>query len=182
MNKEEKDRRREETLFGFFSKRWNEIEQVVEYDHTWEIPLSPQVDELAKANGDIGYNLRGIHTDPAMQALPIGQPVKTIDDYGRKIIIVNTRLGTMLVYIVSADLRGKHIALSASNPITASGLRPAIGSLVDLAAILGSPNGISDVDKRVYRNIGEWMELTAKMLNDPTYRPRSIKLIKKTTK
>jgi hypothetical protein len=171
----DKIEKRQRAIHKFFTERWNEITDVLDYDPHWEKPYSPKIVMSADKYNDINYSMAGIHDDQALKDFAIGRVAKTMDDLGRKFIFVGTRLGLAVMYVVSKDPRGNHIACSFNKAIFTSGLRPPMWSFSDFARIIGNPNGtVKSPTGTVYRNMGEWMELTMKMLNDSAYRPSGI--------
>jgi len=62
-----------------FMKTWHLIEHVVEFDPTWH-------------NGT-GYMNGAVHFE-----LPIGGMSKSVDEIGRKVILIGTRFGTVVVF------------------------------------------------------------------------------------
>jgi hypothetical protein len=71
---------------------------------------------------------------------------------------------------------GDRVLINTSEAIAASGLDISSSIIRKLARVLGGKINDPPI-KDTYRNIGEWMELTLKMLQDPTYRPSSIRVI-----
>lgn len=173
---------RQNKLLAFFNQRWDEISYAMDYDSNWESPESEPLTKVRHARGEIGYNFRGIHQDPLFAKVMPGVTVKSMDDHGRKMIMVETTLGVVMAYVSSIDPRGSIIVIKRPLVMVNAGFGDAITSYPripsDLAEIIGSPFGIAERDPRIFRNIGEWMLGTAKMLQDPSYRPRNVKRIK----
>jgi hypothetical protein len=176
--------------YAFFCQRWDEISDVVEYESCWEKPIDPNRIVKKSINSEgvvrdlpelIPYSLDNIHMDETLQKLAVGSAVKSMDDHGRKIIVVVTRLGLVVVHMVSPSPKGIEIAANASNRLKWSGVLPQLVSSFKLAELIGSPKGVQGNKHQVYRNLGESLELTAKILTDPNYNPgHSVRRVKNT--
>lgn len=168
------DKRKEERVRltrQFFFRRWDEIIDVVDYDYNWQVPLLPRRAEKQRRKGMIDYSFDGIHQDPQFNNMPFGKIVKTMDDHGRKIIIVVTRLGLWLFYVGSIDVKKECLGSNRSRALHQFQPSPVTYTRLDLATYIGSPNGLSIMSKVVARNIGERIEILRDMMNDPTFRP-----------
>lgn len=177
-SKEAQEHRRNKVL-AFFNKRWDEIETVIDYNYEWELPISAEALKIRRERKELEYSLRGIYNDPTLKDSSAGSVAKSMDDYGRKVILVWSPIGIFYSYIISKDPRGNTVATTRPDNILKIGLEM-VGwgfpeQVIHLTEIVGSPFGISENDKRIYRNIGIWLPLTAKAIIDPSYQPRNIK-------
>ena len=174
MDSERKKKEIVEMARQFFFRRWDEIKEVVEYDYNWHSPLSRRGAEKARRKGLLPYAFAGMRDDPQFKHLPFGTVVKTMDDGGRKFIIVITRLGLWVFYVVSIDINERRLGDYRSKELRDFQRGPVTYTRLDLATYIGSPNGTSFMSKVVARNIGERLEVIKKMLEDPYYRPNNV--------
>ena len=122
----------------FFNRRYHQIQNVVPFDPIW-------------ANGT-GYFDGAVHFP-----LPPGDTAKSVDPYGRRIIMIGTRFGTVAVFdrFVNQTDGGTYVLNKPAGPV--------LGRLVTGTAIGGGEMvdilGDSGVD-----NIGQTIEMLANEL------------------
>lgn len=172
-----KEERRTLEIRRFFDRRWGETKTTIHYDPRWERPIRRRPFEIADVTNEISYCITGIHDDPELTTIATGDVVRAQDKIGRKFLIVATRLGLVAMYCCSKDLRGNRLMTTFDQRITNAGLRPHIWSIEDHAAVIGSPHGIYRDNDVVYRNIGQWMELSMRSLMNPSAHIENVKVL-----
>jgi hypothetical protein len=172
-------------ISAFFNRRWLEITDVIDYDPEWEILESAPLQKIRTQRGEIPCGFHNAYKDPVLNQLSIGQVVKSMDDHGRRFIFVMTRLGLVMAYVSSIKPNGDSVTVKSFSAVVSAGFvsnptfYPRYAS--ELAEIIGSPltigikRGTQVQDPRIFRNIGQWMEGSLRMLTDPSYRPRNVK-------
>lgn len=164
---------RDQAHFKFFMERWDQIVDVVDYNQEWEKPISPK-HRQRRAAELLPYTLSDIDKDVFLTSLRPGVVVKTMDDHGRKIILVGTRLGPVAVYPACVDASMTYLAVSYSRAILSAYIFYTFQRDYDpLYTIGGSKEAANEEEGEVvsFYNIGERIELMTKMLNDPSFRP-----------
>lgn len=154
-----------------FLKRWDEIDLAVEYNRDWEIPMKPDHRLHAIKAKCVTYTLMGLVDDPQFTFLPYGTLIKSMDDHGRKVIAVTSRLGVIVLHDVSLDSRMTHILSASPNRVILAGWAGTPRNKRDIWNMIGSGPCQPDQNGKVFqsRNIGQRMEDIRKMLDDPQY-------------
>lgn len=159
---------------GIFLRSWTVIEEIVDYNLDWQMPLSPEFKKATLNAPIVNYSLYGIHQDPFFFDKPNGYIAKSMSDHGNKVIIVKSRLDLLTIWN-PCELKDKCILTVEISPaLSAYGLDTHIEVKGVLFSLIGSP-GDDDGSVR-FRNVGEWMEEIAMMMNDPAYRPSRLEV------
>ncbi len=148
----------------FFYRRWDEIQMVIDYDSSWEQTFSPTHVAMLRKYNRIDYSMSGLIDFDSVGGMKVGEVAKSMDDYGRKFIIIQTRLGIVVVFVTSKDIKDGDIDFTRAPRLRVAYPNVILKSPEDIAMLIGSPNGISKDNKLVVRNIGEWIEVQTQML------------------
>jgi hypothetical protein len=172
MKNGESRQERLEKAREFFRRRWDEIDTVIDYNSDWEQPFMQKETLLgAMLAGHIEYSLMEMLKDEQALSLKPGQTAKLMDDLGRKFIIISTRLGPWLFFVVSKNVNEGKLGDLRTKRLKQYQLSEIKYTRSELALYLGSPNGLYDGNRTVARNVGERMELIFEMMQDPTKEP-----------
>lgn len=163
---------------AFFHRRWNEVKEYIDYNPDWERPKAPlnvvslKVDQRGLVSKreipEHPTSLDGAVYHPDVVGLEPGKVVRTMDDHGRRLLFVGTRLGPALVYDNGGARVVYHKRLGSTQ------LMPVVfitSSEIAIANVLGgnvfdhSGNGI------MYSNIGEKLEITYRLMTEPDFNP-----------
>lgn len=132
-------------IVEFFRNRWSEVVDSIDYNTEWEIKVS--------GSDQVCLDLAVNHKDILL--LPYGKVVRAISDHGRRVLIVNTRLGAAVIY---EHDDGELRIWFASDLLLLPGMTLAIPiSLHQVAGVFGG-NPWSKDPNGYYLNLGESLE------------------------
>lgn len=158
-------------ILQYFLDQWNNTKQEIDYNEEWEMSIPPFPGVRYEAKDRVWLESALVHPD--IQSLKFGEVVKTIDNHGQRILLVNTRIGAALVY----EHKGNVIA-TCSDRLRFTQLIPfsfILCSKEDVARIVGgsfNSVGILGIATTAYLNIGYAVERLYRMLEDPSYVPK----------
>lgn len=161
----------------YFFRRWNEVITTIEYSEEWEIPKTPQQLSEKEEAKRIPYHLGGAHHDEHVKALRPGEVARAMDDHGRKIILVGTRFGTVLIY--PRNRFGFDMDLGGVFPerLVKAGVEYSVSTAAKLGQVIGGGYYlVNENNPTIFRNIGERIELIARVYNDPDFKPTTMRL------
>lgn len=162
-----------EDVDKFFIKRWNEIEDVVDYNPDWERKIRPLKSVhlrvvrtgkvIPRTPPEFETSLDDVVDRPDAPAVGFGRVVKTMDDHGRRVIFVGTRLGLAVVY-EHGGVRAKY-----SKRLEETNLVPfwyITSDVLKLANLIGGtlPDGDGFIQ---FSNLGLSFETAYRLMNEP---------------
>lgn len=136
---------RDREIVEFFTIRWNEIIDTIEFNPEWET----KIPDYKHTSMDSAV----YHSD--FTSLSYGKVVRSISDHGRRILAVNTRLGAAVIY---DHYDGELRTWFAQDLLYLPGITLAIPvSLHQVAGVFGG-NPWSKDPNGYYLNLGESLE------------------------
>lgn len=138
----------EKEITDFFNRRWSEITDTLEYNHEWERksrnPATPNATVLDDAI---------LHPD--FLNLKPGRVVRSMDDNGRRLIVTGTRLGPLIVWWHTSEVR---VWYSDDLLLLPNLVLGCIRSDIELASLIGGVLYDSVDVPLAYNNLGVSLE------------------------